>query len=208
MLKTTRHLTSLAIVRNGEGRQLPAFARLKRTECTPGYGVSRTGYVNYNGADWFRNIVNIPDKWFLVIDEVTAREPGDYCLESRWALPACCAFDGDDLVSAQYRENEEGTVFFRLHDKFFRDGQVPHHVSLTVTYLDRGRGRWSLCYNNGTSKATARTVRCEDSGSWKRISLHLDDAHFNRDLERNSDLTIKHIDGEDTLFHMLELHRR
>ena len=98
-------------------------------------------------------------------------------------------------------------MFFRLDDKFFNDSQISHQVDLAVTYLDRGQGQWSLCYFNGTSKTTARTVRCRNSGEWKTIALKLDDARFNRGLERESDLTIKHLDGEPALFHMLELER-
>ena len=104
-------------------------------------------------------------------------------------------------------EGGKTEMFFRLNDKFFRESQVPHQVELTVTYLDRGRGQWSLCYNNGTSKTMARMVRCRDSGSWQKIVVDLDDAHFNGGLERDSDLTIKHINGDGTLFHMLELQR-
>jgi hypothetical protein len=104
-------------------------------------------------------------------------------------------------------ESGKTEMFFRLDDKFFADDQVPHPVEAAVTYLDRGRGQWSLCYYNGTSKTTARKVRCTDSGKWKTIVIKLDDAHFNRGLEQGSDLTIRHLDGESTLFHMLEMNR-
>ena len=99
-------------------------------------------------------------------------------------------------------------MFFRLEDELFADDRIPRPVELAVTYLDRGRGQWSLCYYNGSSKTTARKVRCTDSGKWKTMVFELDDAHFSRGLERGSDLTIRHLDGESTLFHMLELSRR
>jgi hypothetical protein len=54
----------------------------------------------------------------------------------------------------------------------------------------------------------AQAVRCQNSSNWRTIVFRLDDAHFNRCLERDSDLTIKHLDGEGALFHMLELRRR
>ena len=60
----------------------------------------------------------------------------------------------------------------------------------------------------GILKTTARKVRCVDSGEWKTIVIELNDTHFNRGMERGSDLTIRHLDGESTLFHMLELKRR
>jgi len=104
-------------------------------------------------------------------------------------------------------EAGKAEMFFRLDGEFFEDSRAAHRVELTVTYLDRGHGQWSLCYNNGTSKTTARAVRCQDSGNWKTTALHLDDAHFNGSLERGGDLTIRHLDGEPALFHMLGLER-
>ncbi|HCN06672.1 MAG TPA: hypothetical protein DIT01_01985 [Lentisphaeria bacterium] len=114
IMQTTRHLTSVAIVRNGESQPLPAFVKLERAESTPRWGITRTGYVDYNGTDWYRNIINVPNKWFLVIDEIAVKEPGDYLLESRWSLAACSAFDGDDILAANYGPNNKGKVHFRL----------------------------------------------------------------------------------------------
>ncbi len=114
IMQTTRHLTSVAIVRNGESQPVPAFVKLERAESTPTWGITRTGYVDYTGTNWWRNIINIPNKWFLVVDEVTAQEPGDYILESRWIVGACCSFDGDDVLAAAYGPGNKGILFFRL----------------------------------------------------------------------------------------------
>ncbi len=105
-------------------------------------------------------------------------------------------------------ETDRTEMFFRLDRSFFRDNEVPHKVVVTVTYLDQGQGQWALCYNNGLSKAEAGRVRCQNSSGWETIIFHLDDAYFNRGLERGSDMTIKHIDGQGTLFHMLEMERK
>ena len=99
-------------------------------------------------------------------------------------------------------------MFFHLDSKFFPDNEVPHQVAIKVTYLDQGQGQWALCYNDGSSKTEARRVRCQNSGDWKTIIIHLDDAYFNRGLERRSDMTIKHISADDTLFHMIEIERK
>jgi len=114
ILKTARHVTGVSIVRNGTGHPLPSYVRVERTESTPDWGMSRSGYVDYNGTDWYRNIINVPDKWFLVVDEITAREPGDYVLENRWRFPVFCCFKEDDVVACQYGANRQGIDHFHL----------------------------------------------------------------------------------------------
>lgn len=99
-------------------------------------------------------------------------------------------------------------MLFQLDSRFFPDNKVPHQVAVKVTYLDQGQGQWALCYNNGSFKTEARRVRCQNSDDWKTIIIHLDDAYFNRGLERRSDMTIKHINGDDTLFHTIEIERK
>ena len=99
-------------------------------------------------------------------------------------------------------------MFFQLDSRFFTDNDVPHHVAVKVTYLDQGHGQWALCYDDGSSKTEARRVLCQNSGDWKTTIVHLDGAYFNRGLERRSDMMIKHISGDGTLFHMIEMERK
>ena len=183
MLKTTCHLSSVAIVRDGRADPLPAFARLDRAECTPGWGITRSGYLNDNGVDWFRNIINVPGEWFLVVDEITAQEPGDYVLEGRWALPMSCAFDGDDLVSAQYGPNRKGSVYLRitgtgwqnqyvaprLYRKFLDSSPHPFprtlkDISRTTSYQTLLARRWAGAMKKGDTHVFANLLY-ERSGS-------------------------------------------
>ncbi|MFH0964588.1 MAG: hypothetical protein V2A58_11340 [Planctomycetota bacterium] len=97
-VRTIRKLSGVSIVRDGKGEPLPAFARLDRADAGPDCSVTGSSLIDYNGTDWHRNIIHLPEKWFLVIDEVTARKPGDFVLESRWKFPCACAFDGDDIL--------------------------------------------------------------------------------------------------------------
>jgi len=99
--KTQRKLSAVSIVRNGENLPVPAFTRLDRVQSTPEWGTATTAYEDDTRTDWERNIINVPDKWFLVIDNITAREPGDYVLESRWRILGRCCFNGDDVIAAQ-----------------------------------------------------------------------------------------------------------
>ena len=89
---------SLVIVRDGETTSVPAFARLDRAEVVGGVGISHTALVDYNGTDWHRHVINVPNRWFLVIDAVDAKVAGDYLLESRWREWSRWRRDGDDLL--------------------------------------------------------------------------------------------------------------
>jgi hypothetical protein len=168
-------------------------------EKATGGGMKNRQRDNYNDVGW----AILPGNYCRYLEQIDA----DQTSIGWWhAGPAESIYGrfarGFDLTAGKTE------MFFRLDERFFPDDQNPHPVELAVTYLDRGRGQWSLCYHNGSSKTAAQKVRCTDSGQWKTMVLSLDDAHFNRRLERRSDLTLRHIEGDGVVFHMLELTRR
>ena len=115
--------TALSVVQDGEGHVLPAYARLLRAQSTANWGISRTALMDYNGTDWYRNIVSALGKWFLVVDEIIAREQGDYVLENRWNSHAHGGYDGDDFIFIQRgRKGEE------LELRFVGDGWDNQYV--------------------------------------------------------------------------------
>ena len=99
-IATTRNHSTLSVVRDGAGRPLPAFARLDRVEKTPQALISRSTLLDHNGVDWHRNVLDVGGRFFLVVDEMVARQAGDYVLENRWACRGSDGgFDGDDFVT-------------------------------------------------------------------------------------------------------------
>ncbi|MBL7189778.1 MAG: hypothetical protein ISS70_25900 [Phycisphaerae bacterium] len=167
-------------------------------EKATGGGMKNRQRDNYNDAGW--DI--LPGNYYRYLEQIDADQTSvgwwhagpQESIYSRFAR----GFD----VEAGKTE-----MFFKLDGEFFQDSRAPHQVELTITYLDRGYGQWLLCYYDGTYKTMTPTVHCQNSGDWRTIVFHLDGAHFNGGLERGGDLTIKHLDGDDTLFHMLELQR-
>ena len=95
---------------------------------------------------------------------------------------------------------------FRLDEHFFSSNE-PVSVRLGVVYLDRGRGSWQLVCASGTGRTVAAVVKCRDSGEWKETTASLENAVFARRLEDESDLALEYVDGDDTVFHMIELDR-
>lgn len=77
------HSTAL-ILRDGQSGPLPGFAEMEHLRDLPDVGFSETALKGYAGVDWHRNIFWLKDEWFLVADEMTAQEAGDYSFRMLW----------------------------------------------------------------------------------------------------------------------------
>ena len=119
-VNTMRRHTGVAVTRNGAGGPLPSGAKLVHTGIEGDVGVARTCLEQYNGTDWRRTILNVPNRWFLVIDELAAREAGDFVMESRWRSYARSGFDGEDFVNCQPAV-EQGELDLRIPGTGWRD---------------------------------------------------------------------------------------
>ena len=60
----------------------PAYAAVEAIADLPATGLARTALRGYQGTDWHRNVFWPKGRWFAVIDEVVANEPGTYYVES------------------------------------------------------------------------------------------------------------------------------
>ena len=97
---------------------------------------------------------------------------------------------------------------FRLADGFFKNPAEPHSMRIGVVYLDRGRGSWSLIYANPDGEKAACTVTLANSGKWRDVVLTLPDAVWNHRLSSGGDLALRHVSGDDTTFHLIELEKQ
>jgi outer membrane protein assembly factor BamB len=75
---------SMLVFRDGRTDTIPPYAELGLLADGHDYAASRTSVRAYAGADWHRNILWNKEQFFLVVDEVEAREPGDYDLHCMW----------------------------------------------------------------------------------------------------------------------------
>jgi len=82
---TVEHNT-VAVFRGGLFEPVPRLTSLDAMADLPGVGMTRTSVRGYNGMDWSRNIIWAKERYFLVLDELTAREPGDYGLQCIWRV--------------------------------------------------------------------------------------------------------------------------
>ena len=77
---------SVVVIRDGENGTLPPLAALNLLTETERYGFTQTEIVGYNGVDWRRNILWGKGRYFAVVDELEAREEGDYRFRCLWRV--------------------------------------------------------------------------------------------------------------------------
>ena len=104
-------------------------------------------------------------------------------------------------------KNGKTAMRFRLDDHFFAQPGQPQSVTVRVVYFDRGHGAWALAYAGANGKAEALRVTCEDSGHWREKTVELKDARFDHRLSKDADLALEWLNGDDTIFHILEINR-
>ena len=97
---TVEHNTMM-IVRDGLFEPVPRLTWLDLTADLPATGMTRTSLRGYNGADWSRNIIWAKGEYMVVLDEVTAREAGDFGLQCIWRVLGEPEVDGDRALVTQ-----------------------------------------------------------------------------------------------------------
>lgn len=81
---TPEHHSGLVIVKDGEQRKKPPLAKLEWAADIDGTGISRSLVPNYNGTDWTRSIVSPDGQFYIIYDDVSFNESGDYLLKNLW----------------------------------------------------------------------------------------------------------------------------
>ncbi len=94
------HSTAL-VLRDGQSGPLPDFAEMEHMRDLPSVGFSETTLRDYAGVDWHRNIIWLKGDWFLVADEMQAREAGDYSFRMLWQTIGNVELGDDGLTVEQ-----------------------------------------------------------------------------------------------------------
>ncbi len=95
---------------------------------------------------------------------------------------------------------------FKLNKGFFR-GDSPHWIHVRIVYLDRGEGTWALDYHGPQGRTRALQVSCQNTNTWQERILSLKIAQFNHRSPNQGDLMLRYLEGDDTIFHMIEVQR-
>ncbi len=108
-------------------------------------------------------------------------------------------------------EHETGrdTLFFKFHKDFFSEiEKAKKEVKIRIVWLDNNQGTWKFSYDAGNKELkTAKAFRGEGSNRWKEEFITLDDALFEGNGPRGSDIALINSDHTDEIFHLIEVER-
>jgi hypothetical protein len=106
-------------------------------------------------------------------------------------------------------ERGQNVMSFRLDERSFAEPNAPNRLTVSVIYLDQGKGRWTLSYFDAASRAVvnAAPIICEDSDKWRRAEFSIEAARLDGSLPKDADLQLRHLGGENVLFHLIEAGR-
>ncbi len=98
-------------------------------------------------------------------------------------------------------------MYFALDKKFFNGSTAAQNVTVKIIYLDKGTGNWSLNYYGAKGKKEAYKIICTNSGNWLTKTVFLTDAMFIQKLDHGCDVSIKYLNGDNTIFNSIEILR-
>lgn len=75
---------TVLISRNGESHLIPPYAELERVSNLGSVAYSGSTISDYVGTNWTRHILWDKERYFLVVDQVVAKQEGDYDLRCLW----------------------------------------------------------------------------------------------------------------------------
>lgn len=158
-------------------------ARMDDPDKALGHGMINRKRMGYNDVGWGI----FPGNYCRFLEQV---EPGSGDV-GLWNI--------DESIYGRFarsfeHESSKNQMNFRLDERFDAE-----QVDVRITYLDRGRGSWSVGASGDEIK---QRVRNSDSGEWKTLALRMP-----RSSLRNSVLELNYVGGEDTIFHMVEVER-
>lgn len=118
---------SINISRDGQTTEVPPLAELTAKGAFDGFGMVQSRVPGYAGTDWTRSIFWQADEFFLVMDELSANEPGYFRSDCLWRTLGEVSLEGSRLDVQQEGE------YFHIHNA---DGSRP----MLRTHWDRGHG--------------------------------------------------------------------
>lgn len=128
--------------------------------------------------------------------------PGNYCRFLTQAEPGSGdvgRWHIDDSIYGRFGrqfEHAAGKTQMRFElDEAFQ----ANTIVVNVTYLDQGRGTWSLSVYGWPEKDLLHN---SDSGQWKTVKISMP-----RQRLRGAQLLLNYEGGDDTVFHMIEIER-
>lgn len=96
-----KYHNTVLIIKDGQSAPIPGFVELEHAADLPSFAGSTTTYRNYGGVDWRRNVLWVKDRMFVVVDQMVAKEAGDYSFHAIWQTVGDVAIRDSGLDIAQ-----------------------------------------------------------------------------------------------------------
>ena len=95
------------IFRDGQSEKIPPYCELENVADFGALGFSETVVRDYAGVDWHRNIIWAKEQYFLVIDEMEAKEDNEFAFRALWHTVGEAELTDDGL-----KVEQNGKQFF------------------------------------------------------------------------------------------------
>ncbi|MFP3903347.1 MAG: FG-GAP-like repeat-containing protein, partial [Armatimonadota bacterium] len=118
---------SIEISRDGQTTEVPPLAELTAKAAFDGLGMVQSRVPEYAWTDWTRSVFWKAEDFFVVMDELSANEGGEFRTDCQWRTLGEVQRDGSALTVEQEGE------YFHIHNA---DGSRP----MLRTSWDRGHG--------------------------------------------------------------------
>jgi outer membrane protein assembly factor BamB len=92
---------SVLVFKDGQAATIPPYCELEAVADGRQFGAAQTTVRNYAGVDWQRTILWNKERFFLVLDDLAAREPADYDFHCLWHTVGKAELTGAGLAVAQ-----------------------------------------------------------------------------------------------------------
>ncbi len=101
-------------------------------------------------------------------------------------------------------------LYFDLDSAFlsYAPLNAKYPVEVEITYLDSGYGKFQIYYDSkDDANKPSIQVSCNNTKTWKKISVALNDAYFGNRSVNGSDFYVKNAGTENVIFTLVELKR-
>ena len=79
-----KYHNTMLILKDGQSQKIPGFCELQNIADLPTLAAARSALKNYAGVDWHRYVIWPKGRFFLVIDQMRAKEEDDYSFRAVW----------------------------------------------------------------------------------------------------------------------------
>lgn len=180
----SRH-NGVNVIRDGLSSPLPYFAEKIHAGSAGDVLVSQTRVNDYSGSDQVRTIMLSPGRFFVVLDQVEARDAGQFSFTGRWRTLGEPAFENGQLTVRQWPRNErrtaDNTTCFHLQvaadisscetlaDRHARNAELYPYAPMKLNNLEygstrplaRGESGWLYTLGHATGNDTVRRYTME-----------------------------------------------